>query len=622
VPACNADTNHNSIDGGLLTVKCSVIIPTRRRAGPLRETLDSLGQQTEEDFDVIVVVDGEDPETRSLAANYKAPFPLHWIFEPQHKGQASARNTGAAASDSEILIFLDDDTRPVPDWVHHHLKHHQANTGHCEIGVLGKVADRHVNPPRSRTEEFLRESRNPVLAHFESSLKSQSLEFCKIAAFGLNTSIRRKTFLDVGGFDPNLSFLDEDTDFGARLYNYSARFQLEPDAIVYHHDTKDTIAHYYGIARSAGKVDVYRRREKKQCSGRLQLLAQMHCGSPLRKLMHRMAWYAPWTFRLAGAISRKATDLTGSRRSFRLWYRSAAAEYWKGIRAAGETIESLRDLYPSRTPILMLHSVSTPTELNLKPFYISPERFTRFMEWLKWAGYTSALPTDWDTRAAGRRRVILTFDDAYDDFMSDAFPILDRLGFRATVFVVVDRIGKTNDWDKARGFKSRRLLSLEQIRELHRHGVHFGSHTLTHPWLTDLPDREIERELQDSKRRLEDLLGSEVSSFAYPWGVGDMRVRSAVARAGYKVAVTTQEGLNWSEDALALKRTNVCDVDTLPEFAYKMATGKDLRQKTKAFLIRKGLYSGPIHGWRHKERGERKDESEASRDSARAVSKL
>jgi len=378
------------IEGGLQPVKCSVIIPTRRRAGPLRETLESLCRQTVKEFDVIVAVDGEDPETRSLAEHYKAAFPLRWIFEPEHKGQATARNAGAAAAESEILIFLDDDTRPVADWIHHHLKHHRANRGENEIGVLGKVADRHVNPPRSRTEQCLRESRNPVLARFEGCLKNQSLEFGKIAAFGLNTSISRKLFLAAGSFDPKLSSLDEDTDFGARLYNYGARFIFEPEALVHHDDTKDAVAHHYAILRIAGKLDVYRRREKSQHNGRLQLLAQMHCGSPLRKLAHRAAWHAPWAFQLADSVARKTTDLTGSRNSFRLWYRATAAEYWKGLRAAGETIDSLRDLYPARTPVLMLHSVSAPTELRLKSFYISPRRFTRFMERLKSSGYTSA----------------------------------------------------------------------------------------------------------------------------------------------------------------------------------------------------------------------------------------
>lgn len=600
-------------------MKCSVIIPTRRRAGPLRETLESLSRQTDRELEAIVVVDGEGTETRSLADSYHAIFPLRWIFVPEHQGQASARNAGAAAAESEILIFLDDDTQPVPDWIRHHLKHHRANTAASEIGVLGKVADLHANPPRSRTEQYLRESRNPALAHFEGCLKSQSLEFGKVAAFGLNTSIPRRLFSAVGGFDPKLSTLDEDTDFGARLYNRGVRFIFEREALVRHHDTKDAVAHHYAILRTAGKLDVYRRREKKQCNGRLQLLAQMHCGSPLRKMVHRAAWHFPWAFPLADALTRKTTDLTGSRRSFRLWRRATAAEYWKGLRGAGETIDSLRDLYPPRTPVLMLHSVSAPTERRLKSLYISPGRFTRFMEWLKKSGYTSAFPADWDKRTADRRRAILTFDDAYDDFMSNAFPVLDRMGFTATVFVVVDRIGKTNEWDESRGFKSRRLLSLDQVRELHRHGVHFGSHTLTHAWLTSASDHDLEREVGDSKRKLEDLLGVEVSSFAYPWGVADMRVRSAVARAGYKTALTTQEGLNWSEDPLALKRTNLAEVDTLPEFAFKLATGRDLRQMAKAYLVKKGTCRRQEQTVRDETASRHGDEAKALEDSAGVV---
>ena len=609
------------MDSALQSVKCSVVIPTRQRSAALRETLESLGRQTERDFEVIVVVDGEDAGTRSLVDAYMATFPLRWIFAPEHKGQASARNAGAAAAESDILIFLDDDTRPVPEWIHHHLKHHRASIGPWETGVLGKVADHHAKLPCSRTEQYLRETRNPDLSQFESCLKSQSLEFGKVAAFGLNTSIPRKTFLALGGFDEKLSTLDEDTDFGARLYNRGVRFQFEPDAIVYHHDTKDAVAQHYAILRSAGKLDVYRRREKKQCNARLQLLAQMHCASPSRKLAHRAAWHVPWMFQLAASVARKASDVTGSRHCFRLWYRATAAEYWKGLRTAGETIESLRELYPSRTPILMLHEVSAPTELKMMSLAISPKRFTRHMQWLKRMNYTSALPTEWLKRMAGRR-VILTFDDAYEDFIRNAFPVLDRLGLKATVFVVVDRIGRTNEWDQAAGFKSKPLLTLEQIRELHRHGVHFGSHSLTHARLTDLSDSDLEREVSDSKRKLEDLLGSEVTCFAYPWGMADMRVRSAVARAGYKVALTAQEGLNWSEDPLSLKRTSLAEIDTLPEFAYKLATGKDLRQRTKAFLTRKGLYRGLVHKGRGQMGSGTKAEPEAPHGSAGAVGEL
>ncbi|MEJ2010011.1 MAG: glycosyltransferase, partial [Acidobacteriota bacterium] len=218
-------------------MKCSVVIPTWRRTSLLHNLLDALSRQTETDFEVIVVVDGEDPETRSLADAYKAPYRLRWIFEPENKGLPSARNAGANAAESEILLFLDDDTEPVPDWIHHHLKHHRANSGQFNIGVYGKIIDKYTQPPGSHTERYLRESRPRGLASFEAQVRNHALEFGKIAAFGVNTSILRQTFFDLDGYDPYLNFVDEDADFGARLYNQGIRFKFEPDAVVYHHDT-------------------------------------------------------------------------------------------------------------------------------------------------------------------------------------------------------------------------------------------------------------------------------------------------------------------------------------------------------------------------------------------------
>ncbi|HUX09175.1 MAG TPA: glycosyltransferase family A protein, partial [Terriglobia bacterium] len=174
-----------------MPVTCSIIIPTRKRPALLRKTLESLGQQSEGDFDVIVVVDGEDPQTRTLADAYKAPYPLHWIFEPEQRGQASARNTGAKASQSEILLFLDDDTTPVPDCLHHHLKHHRAHRGGFDIAVFGRDVDLYLHSPRSHTEQYLRDMRNQTLAAFEAYHGDLSLEFSRGISFGLNGSIRR-----------------------------------------------------------------------------------------------------------------------------------------------------------------------------------------------------------------------------------------------------------------------------------------------------------------------------------------------------------------------------------------------------------------------------------------------
>lgn len=586
-------TKGKPLNDGLPQVECSVIIPTRNRPNLLRGTLEALSHQTENVFEVIVVVDGEDAHSRLVSDTYGAPYPLRWIFVPEHKGQASARNAGAAAARSEILIFLDDDTAPAPTWIHHHLKHHRANLGQYPIAVLGKDIDEYMQAPGSHTEQYLRDLRTKTLALFEARHKGQSLEFGNGISFGLNGSILRKTFLAVGGFDPFLNYVGEDFDLGARIYDSGVQCVFEPAAVVYHHDTKDLIEYHYSIMRCAGQCDLYRVREKRQRNDRIQLLAQMHYGSYWRKVLHRLAWHCPCIFGLAASLSRKLTDATGSRLSFRLWFKMGVGEYWKSVRTSGETSESLRKLFPPRTRILMFHSISTAGKRYLRSYCMSRRRFSRFLWWARKAGYKSALPTEWQTRTRSDRRIILTFDDAYDDFLSDAFPVLERFGFKATVFVVVDLIGRTNEWDESEGFPRRRLLSPNQIRELHSKGINFGSHTLTHPLLTNLSDRELENEVCDSKRKLEDLLGAEVSCFAYPYGAVDMRVRGAVARAGYKVALTADDGLNGWEDPLSLKRVNISSADTYLELALKVATGKDFRQRTKEFLIARGLYHEP-----------------------------
>ncbi len=147
----------------------------------------------------------------------------------------------------------------------------------------------------------------------------------------------------------------------------------------------------------------------------------------------------------------------------------------------------------------------------------------------------------------------------------------------------VDCIGGSNLWDQASGLHVRNLLTLEQIREMQRYGVEFGSHSLTHPWLPGVPDAQLRREVSDSKRRLEDLLGVEVKSFAFPYGGVDQRVRSAVAEAGYQLAFTAIPGTNWRNDPLCQNRTEVNEFTGLADFLFELRLGRTIRQALGVF---------------------------------------
>jgi peptidoglycan/xylan/chitin deacetylase (PgdA/CDA1 family) len=95
----------------------------------------------------------------------------------------------------------------------------------------------------------------------------------------------------------------------------------------------------------------------------------------------------------------------------------------------------------------------------------------------------------------------------------------------------------------------------DQLREMESAGIEIGSHTVTHPVLTRVTPDRLHRELEQSRRRLEDMLGHPVTSFCYPNGAYDRTVRDAVARTGYRLAVTSDDGLNDATiDPLAIRR--------------------------------------------------------------------
>jgi len=118
--------------------------------------------------------------------------------------------------------------------------------------------------------------------------------------------------------------------------------------------------------------------------------------------------------------------------------------------------------------------------------------------------------------------------------------ILARHGLRGTFYVPLRAV---ND----------RLLSPLEMRELVAMGMEIGSHTVTHPVLTEIPMREVDRELRDSRRILEDVLGREVTSFCYPAGRFNREIVRRAAGAGYRVCRTTvdfQTGLRFNPVAM------------------------------------------------------------------------
>lgn len=156
--------------------------------------------------------------------------------------------------------------------------------------------------------------------------------------------------------------------------------------------------------------------------------------------------------------------------------------------------------------------------------------------------------------------VHLTFDDGYRNFLEHAWPLCVERGFPATVFPVAAYVGRTNAWDLS--FPRTQHLTWLELRELADAGVGIGAHTDTHPFLSRIPVERARREIQDSRRRLEDGIGARVRVFAYPHGDSSPDVQALVEDAGYEAAFSLDPRTPFAEaERWRLPRTAVYATD-------------------------------------------------------------
>jgi peptidoglycan/xylan/chitin deacetylase (PgdA/CDA1 family)/glycosyltransferase involved in cell wall biosynthesis len=555
---------------------CSVIIPTWKRADLLREVLDSLEAQTSPVFEVVIVSDGEDEATRALADGVQFRLPIAWYFHDSNRGQAAARNTGAKNAHGDILLFLDDDTLANPTLVEKHLAHHNRAGS---IAVAGRITEQRINPITRPTDRFLQANWEKTLAACADRLSATGIDsvgedFEAGLAFGLNCSIARRAFLQSGGFTEALRTTDEDMEMGIRLYRAGINFVFEPDAVVTHRSAKELTDYLRNCWNASGKSDVVRVFELNQKNSQTSRLVSMHNGSSLHRLAGRALWLGTDPLLALANRLESAADATGSSVLLRAWGRIApTTTYWHSVKSTGCTLDELQRAAGQPKRALALHSISAPHTPEESRYYLSPDHFKRFLRWFHDAGYKSATSEEWLNGNLSDKQVLLTFDDGYDDLYTEMFPLVSEYGLTALVLLVSSQIGGANVWDQKNGLRARTLLSVAQVREMQQYGIEFGSHTVSHRYLPEISDADLQREVVDSKRRLEDLLGIEITSFAYPYGGVDRRVRSAVISAGYRQGFTTLPGANWWNDPFTQHRAEINDYTSMLDFKWKIRTG-------------------------------------------------
>jgi peptidoglycan/xylan/chitin deacetylase (PgdA/CDA1 family) len=209
--------------------------------------------------------------------------------------------------------------------------------------------------------------------------------------------------------------------------------------------------------------------------------------------------------------------------------------------------------------LLCYHAVSERWPASLS---VTPRHFQQHISSLAERGYAGVTLSEAIAGPAAPKAVAITFDDAYRSVIELAAPILSEAGFTASVFAPSSFISGeepmswpgVDHWLDTDHRDELIPMSWEELTTLADAGWEVGSHSRSHPRLTELGQAALDAELRDSREQIESNLGRPCLSLAYPYGVHDERVMESAQRAGYTAAAGTLPGrlrpptgpLDWS----------------------------------------------------------------------------
>ncbi len=233
--------------------------------------------------------------------------------------------------------------------------------------------------------------------------------------------------------------------------------------------------------------------------------------------------------------------------------------------------------------ILLYHSVGSdvsPASIPVKAFATQMELVARRFKTVRLGDLRSATRSG---HPSEENIACVTFDDGYADNFEHALPVLEQCGIKATFFVVSGFLGKTCPTFAG----PIPMMEAGQVRELAAMGHEIGSHTVSHRLLAALPHRTATMEMELSKKTLEDMLGEEVSSLAYPKGSYDRGMEETAERLGYRTAATTREGLvEPRPDWMALPRVWIGNRLNMGAFEAKLSPAIDWYVQLRSACVR------------------------------------
>ena len=226
---------------------------------------------------------------------------------------------------------------------------------------------------------------------------------------------------------------------------------------------------------------------------------------------------------------------------------------------------------PVKSPILMYHAIHVmdPSEAANAGLIVDPTTFESHLQALKEAGYYTLTPEEAykalteNVLPENKKVVWLTFDDSLKDFYTNAFPLLQKYQMKATNNVITGFVQAGRE----------DMLTLDEIKKMKEKGMSFEDHTVNHPDLSTATADQQTLELRDSKAFLDDNLSQKTTTVAYPSGRYSDATLQIAENLGYKMGLTTNNGLaSLSNGLLSLNRVRVNPTTTAEDLLNEIAT--------------------------------------------------
>lgn len=224
-------------------------------------------------------------------------------------------------------------------------------------------------------------------------------------------------------------------------------------------------------------------------------------------------------------------------------------------------------------PVLLYHRiVNKNSTVGKHKIYVWEKDFEKQLLYLKNNGFETITFEDLMVNPTMdlHKKVVLTFDDGYEDNYRLLFPLLKKYGFKAVIYLVT--VVNYNAWGVREGEPKVEMMEGWQVKEMCDYGIEMGGHTRLHVDLSRCSEAEMVNEIGGCKADVELLVNKKAISFAYPFGGINEQVKRVTKEMGYVYAVSTNTGpKQFGEDNFQIRRIEITPKTGLSSFKNKVS---------------------------------------------------